>query len=161
MLVDSHCHLNFPELAARVDEALALMRENGVTQGDRLGMASSIEMRLPLLDHRLVETVIGLRKANTDVNKPPKAWFKAALKDVLPDAVINRPKRGFSPPVLEWHRALFTAHGKSIADGYLLEHGVLTEESACELAAGPFPPDSTTPFSFKALVLEQWCRRMN
>jgi len=137
------------------------LRENGVTQGDRLGMASSIEMRLPLLDHRLVETVIGLRKANTDVNKPPKAWFKAALKDVLPDAVINRPKRGFSPPVLEWHRALFTAHGKSIADGYLLEHGVLTEESACELAAGPFPPDSTTPFSFKALVLEQWCRRMN
>lgn len=31
MLVDSHCHLNFPELAARVDEALALMRENQVT----------------------------------------------------------------------------------------------------------------------------------
>jgi TatD DNase family protein len=31
MLVDSHCHLNFPELAARVDEALGLMRENGVT----------------------------------------------------------------------------------------------------------------------------------
>ena len=31
MLVDSHCHLNFPELAARVDDALALMRDNGVT----------------------------------------------------------------------------------------------------------------------------------
>jgi TatD DNase family protein len=31
MLVDSHCHLNFPELAARLDDALALMRENGVT----------------------------------------------------------------------------------------------------------------------------------
>ena len=31
MLVDSHCHLDFPELAARVDEALALMRENGVS----------------------------------------------------------------------------------------------------------------------------------
>ncbi|MGH8632695.1 MAG: TatD family hydrolase [Burkholderiales bacterium] len=31
MLVDSHCHLNFPELAGRVDEALALMRENHVT----------------------------------------------------------------------------------------------------------------------------------
>jgi len=31
MLVDSHCHLNFPELAGRVDEALARMRENGVT----------------------------------------------------------------------------------------------------------------------------------
>ena len=31
MLVDSHCHLNFPELAARIDEALALMNENKVT----------------------------------------------------------------------------------------------------------------------------------
>ena len=31
MLVDSHCHLNFPELAVRVDEALELMRVNGVT----------------------------------------------------------------------------------------------------------------------------------
>ena len=31
MLVDSHCHLDFPELAGRVDEALALMRENDVT----------------------------------------------------------------------------------------------------------------------------------
>jgi TatD DNase family protein len=31
MLVDSHCHLDFPELAARLDDALALMRENGVT----------------------------------------------------------------------------------------------------------------------------------
>ncbi len=31
MLVDSHCHLNFPELAGRIDEALALMRDNRVT----------------------------------------------------------------------------------------------------------------------------------
>jgi asparagine synthase (glutamine-hydrolysing) len=136
------------------------LRENGVTQGDRLGMASSIEMRLPLLDHRLVETVIGLRKVHTDVDQPPKAWFKAALKGILPDDVISRRKRGFSPPVAEWHRALFGAYGDSVANGYLRQNDVLSETSARELAAGPFPHDSTTPLSFKALVLEQWCQRM-
>jgi asparagine synthase (glutamine-hydrolysing) len=136
------------------------LRENGVTQGDRLGMASSIEMRLPLLDHRLIETVIGLRKAHTDVDQPPKAWFKAALKDVLPQDVINRPKRGFSPPVMEWHRSLFAAYGETLADGYLRESEVLTKESAQHLSNGPFPDYSTTPLSFKALVLEQWCREM-
>ncbi len=136
------------------------LRENGVTQGDRLGMASSIEMRLPLLDHVLVETVIGLRKARTDVNQAPKAWFKAALKDVLPADVINRPKRGFSPPVMEWHRALFSEYGDSLAEGYLCQHEVLTKESAQQLSQGPFPNDSTTPLSFKALVLEQWCLQM-
>ena len=38
MLVDSHCHLNFPELAARLDETLALMRENGVTHALCVGV---------------------------------------------------------------------------------------------------------------------------
>jgi asparagine synthase (glutamine-hydrolysing) len=123
-------------------------------------MASSIEMRLPLLDHHLVETVIGLRKMQTDVHKPPKAWFKAALKDLLPEHVINRRKRGFSPPVMEWHRGLFSAHGASLRDGYLLKHGVLTEASASHLSTGPFPTDNVAPISFKALVLEQWCRRL-
>jgi asparagine synthase (glutamine-hydrolysing) len=137
------------------------LRENGVTQGDRLGMASSIEMRLPLLDHRLVETVIGLRKAHTDVNQPPKAWFKGALKGLLPEHVVNRPKRGFSPPVMEWHRALFAEHGSSLRDGYLLQNEVLTTESAQTLSSGPFPSSAITPLSYKALVLEQWCRQMS
>jgi asparagine synthase (glutamine-hydrolysing) len=137
------------------------LRENGVTQGDRLGMASSIEMRLPLLDHRLVETVIGLRKTQTDVNQPLKAWFKAALKDLLPEPVVNRPKRGFSPPVMEWHRALFGEHGPSLRDGYLVQHDVLTTESAQTLSRGEFPSSAITPLSYKALVLEQWCRQMS
>ena len=137
------------------------LRENGVTQGDRLGMASSIEMRLPLLDHRLVETVIGLRKTQTDVNQPLKAWFKAALKDLLPEHVVNRPKRGFSPPVMEWHRALFAEHGASLRDSYLVQHDVLTSESAQTLSRGAFPSSAITPLSYKALVLEQWCRQMH
>lgn len=136
------------------------LRENGVTQGDRLSMSSSVELRLPLLDHCLVETVIGLRKNCSDANQPAKSWFRAAIRDLLPEWVMNRPKRGFSPPVLEWHTALFASYGTDLADGYLLQHEILTPETARQLAAGPFPSDSVTPVSFKALVLEQWCRRM-
>ena len=136
------------------------LRENGVTQGDRLSMASSIELRLPLLDHRLVETVIGLRKSQTDVQQPAKTWFRAALKGLLPDWVTQRRKRGFSPPVVEWHQALFAAYGSNLADGFLLQNGVLSERAAQELARGAFPTAAITPLSFKALVLEQWCRQL-
>jgi asparagine synthase (glutamine-hydrolysing) len=136
------------------------LRENGVTQGDRLSMASSIELRLPLLDHRLVETVIGLRKAHTDARQPAKAWLQAAIKDLLPDWVTQRPKRGFSPPVTDWHRALFASYGEKLADGYLRQHGILNNESAQRLSSGPFPLGAITPLSFKALVLETWCRQM-
>lgn len=137
------------------------LRGNGVAQGDRLAMASSVEMRLPLLDRRFVETVVGLRKLNSDVRLPPKAWLRRAAEGLLPEWVLNRPKRGFAPPVGEWHRALFAAHGQCLRGGHLVQAGVLNAEAAESLARGPFPEGLTSPLSFKALVLEQWCRRMS
>ncbi|HEY0049310.1 MAG TPA: asparagine synthase C-terminal domain-containing protein, partial [Pyrinomonadaceae bacterium] len=136
------------------------LRENGIAQGDRLGMASSVEMRLPLVDYKFVETVVGLRKRHSDSTLPPKFWLRQAVKDVLPEWVLNRPKRGFAPPTRRWHDALFAAYGESLRDGYLVESEVLNRESAARLAEGEFPPEATSPLSFKALVLEQWCRQM-
>ncbi|HYP54397.1 MAG TPA: hypothetical protein VEQ42_12690 [Pyrinomonadaceae bacterium] len=45
--------------------------------------------------------------------------------------------------------------------GYLVESGVLNAESAGRLAHGPTAAGVSSPVSFKALVLEQWCRRMS
>ncbi len=137
------------------------LRGNGVAQGDRLAMASSVEMRLPLLDRVLVETIVGLRKARTDVRLPAKAWLRRAVEGVLPEWVLNRPKRGFAPPVAEWHAGLFDAYGEDLRGGYLAQSGVLSHESAARLALGDFPAGLSSPLSFKALVLEQWCRRMS
>lgn len=133
--------------------------ENGITQGDRLSMASSVELRLPLIDHRLIETVIGLRKTQSDYRLPPKTWFKAALRGILPDWVMNRPKQGFRPPVKDWHRALFEKYGAKLNDGFLVQEGVLRPEGGRTFAKGPFTLGAMVPLSFKALVLEMWCRR--
>lgn len=134
--------------------------ENGITQGDRLSMVSSVELRLPLVDYRLVETVIGLRKNYKDYNLQPKTWFKQALKGIVPEWVMNRPKRGFAPPVREWHNALFQEYGYSIEDGYLVNKKIIKPEVARYLSNGPYPTNMITPLSFKALVLELWCEKM-
>jgi asparagine synthase (glutamine-hydrolysing) len=136
------------------------LRENGITQGDRLGMASSVEMRLPLVDHKFVETVVGLRKTQTDAHLPPKYWLKEAVKDVLPEWVLNRPKRGFAPPTRKWHEAIFAKYGESLNEGFLVQADILSRESSLHLAQGEFPGEAITPISFKALVLEHWCRQM-
>lgn len=149
-----------PEIKLTALVCNTYLRENGITQGDRLGMASSVEMRLPLVDYKLVETVIGLRKNQSDAKLPPKHWLKEAVKDVLPDWVLNRPKRGFAPPTREWHDAIFAAYGNSLRDGFLVQSGILSSEGGVMLAKGEFPADATNPLSFKALVLEQWCRQM-
>jgi asparagine synthase (glutamine-hydrolysing) len=135
--------------------------ENGIAQGDRLSMASSVELRLPLADHRLVEKVIGLRKASSDRNLPAKAWLKEAMRGALPEWVMNRPKRGFSPPVRLWTTALFEAYRGKLKDGYLVGVGILRPEAEQQLAGDGSQSDLTAMLSFRALVLEMWCRRFS
>src|SRR5262249_34861404 len=88
------------------------MLENGLAQGDRLSMASSVELRLPLVDYRLAEIVIGLRKVHRDIHCGPKRWLRDAVKGVVPDFVLQRRKRGFSPPWRVWAKSLDRAFGK-------------------------------------------------
>jgi len=137
--------------------------ENGIAQGDRLSMANSVELRLPFVDYKLVELVIGLRKthqANPDYKGFPKPWLRGAMEGILPDSIIDRPKQGFAPPVIEWHNELFKVYGKYLDGGYLVQSGILTEEAGSVLATGLFPAGAIAPISFKALVLEIWCREM-
>lgn len=163
---DAYSVFNFSDKFGSVETALTALvcatylRENGIAQGDRLGMASSVEMRLPLVDYQFVETIIGLRKTRSDAALAPKQWFKDAVRDVLPPAIPDRPKRGFAPPTGEWHDALFAAYGDSLRDGFLVESKILSGDGGRKLSAGDFPANVVCPLSFKALVLEQWCRQM-
>jgi asparagine synthase (glutamine-hydrolysing) len=137
--------------------------ENGIAQGDRLSMANSVELRLPFVDYKLIELVIGLRKTHQtrpDFRNFPKPWLRGAMKDILPDFIIERPKQGFAPPVTEWHNELFKAYGHYLDGGYLVQSGVLTAEAGFQLSIGLFPRGAIAPISFKALVLEIWCREM-
>lgn len=136
------------------------LQENGIALGDRLSMAASVELRLPFIDYRLVETVIGLRKATPDHTFPAKVWLREALKTVVPDWVMNRPKRGFTPPLHDWHQAIFAAHGAQLEAGYLVSAEILRPESGVGLSKGAYPPEAGAPMSFKALALELWCQAM-
>jgi asparagine synthase (glutamine-hydrolysing) len=69
---------------------------------DAVAMANSLEVRPVLLDHRLVEFAFALPsrlKVNGSVNKPV---LVESVRDLLPDALIYRPKRGFELPLLQW-----------------------------------------------------------
>lgn len=75
-----------------------------LTKVDRMSMANSLEARVPLLDHKLVEfaaTVppeLRLRQGNG------KYIFKQAMRGLLPEQIIDRPKKGFAIPLRHWFR---------------------------------------------------------
>ena len=69
---------------------------------DRMSMATSLEARVPFLDHRVVEfsgTVPGGMKLQ---GKRTKVILKEALTEILPEKIINRGKEGFSIPIKQW-----------------------------------------------------------
>jgi asparagine synthase (glutamine-hydrolysing) len=85
------------ELNNRLPELL-LMRV------DKLSMAHSIEARAPFLDHSLVAYGLSLPRSLKIRGDKGKWVLKQALRGVLPDEVLDRPKQGFRVPLPEWLR---------------------------------------------------------
>jgi asparagine synthase (glutamine-hydrolysing) len=70
---------------------------------DRNAMAHGIEVRLPFLDHKLVEWVYGLPEEQLIAEGKTKWILRQSMKDKLPDSILNRTdKIAFEPPQADW-----------------------------------------------------------
>jgi asparagine synthase (glutamine-hydrolysing) len=69
---------------------------------DRLSMAHSVEVRPPFLDHRIAEFACSLPGSIKIKAGRVKSILKDAVRDLLPPALIERPKEGFIMPINEW-----------------------------------------------------------
>ncbi|MFO7536114.1 MAG: asparagine synthase (glutamine-hydrolyzing) [Kiritimatiellia bacterium] len=98
------------EYAARCDAADPVNRElymdtrfmmpdSVLMKVDKMSMASSLEIRVPLLDHVLVEFLASLPGEWKLKGFRTKHLFRAALKGILPERIIERGKQGYSLPV--------------------------------------------------------------
>lgn len=84
------------ELKIRLPELL-LMRV------DKISMSTSVEARVPFLDHKLVEFAMTIPTA-IKIKDQPKYILKKAAEGIIPDNIIYRRKQGFGAPVSEWFR---------------------------------------------------------
>ncbi len=86
-----------------VDVSLYLP-EDCLVKVDRASMAAALEARSPLLDHELMEFAARL-PAHFKLNLfERKRIFKRALRGILPESILNRPKMGFGVPLEHWFR---------------------------------------------------------
>ena len=150
------------------DELLRLLRVDLQTQlaedllllTDKMTMACSIECRVPFLDRRLVEVAASIP---ADLKMPDgrlKSILKHAVRDVLPESIAARRKRGFGAPVGAWLKAEL-AHlragllgPKSLAARGLLDAAAI--EKLC--AAHDANREDYSDLIFVLLNLEIWCR---
>ena len=74
------------------------------TKVDRASMAHSLEVREPLMDHKLVEWLATLPSSLKVRGQEGKFLLKKAMEPQLPDEVLYRPKMGFAVPLAHWFR---------------------------------------------------------
>jgi asparagine synthase (glutamine-hydrolysing) len=72
---------------------------------DKMTMATSLECRVPLLDHELVELAARVPAGVKVAGGELKHLMKRSLEDILPREVLHRPKRGFGAPMGAWLKA--------------------------------------------------------
>jgi asparagine synthase (glutamine-hydrolysing) len=83
-------------------ELTGYMRRMLLRDADQMSMAVSLEMRVPFLDHELVEYVLGLPAAAKKRYPGVKGLLVEACRDLLPPSVYERPKAGFVLPMKHW-----------------------------------------------------------
>jgi asparagine synthase (glutamine-hydrolysing) len=79
-----------------------------LTKVDRMSMANSLEVRVPFLDHKLMEFTVSINSKYKLRGLTTKYLFKKIMKNKLPDAIIRGKKKGFSIPLTRWFREDFS-----------------------------------------------------
>ncbi len=69
---------------------------------DRMSMATSLEARVPFLDHRFVEFAASIPSSLRLQKGKTKHILKRAMQGILPDQILSRGKEGFSIPIKNW-----------------------------------------------------------
>lgn len=78
------------------------LREDLLVKVDRASMYHSLEVRVPLLNHKLIEYSLNIDESLKYKNGESKYILKEVLYDYLPKELFNRPKKGFSIPLDKW-----------------------------------------------------------
>ena len=107
-----------------------------LTKVDRASMAHSLEVRVPLLDHVLVEWAATLPPRLRLHARGSKYVLKQALRSHLPEAILRRRKMGFSVPLASWLRgSLLPPVQRALAEPAFADAGLFDPAAVTRLIA--------------------------
>ena len=127
---------------------------------DKSTMAHGVEVRVPMVDTRLAAYVFGLPTRHKVHGLQKKHVLRAALRGVVPDSILDRPKAGFGVPVSSWLRTSLLDYMKSVLFDAEVSRLGLFDRDAIELCIREHVERrrDNGPLLYKALNLALWCK---
>jgi len=132
-----------------------------LTKVDRTSMAVSLEARVPLLDHMLMEYVATMPTALKFRNGAGKVILKRAMAADLPAGILDRRKMGFGLPIASWFRRELTDYVRDVLVGYRTRQRGLVDPVAVSALLDEHQSGGRDRSSqiWALLALEEWARR--
>ncbi len=107
----------------------SLLPGDMLTKVDRMSMANSLEVRVPFLDHRVVEYAHSLKASERFRKGQGKYILRDSFGHLLPDEIFTRKKKGFEVPLESWFIGpLFETVHSAMSDGVLIGSGLFNAE---------------------------------
>jgi asparagine synthase (glutamine-hydrolysing) len=127
---------------------------------DQMSMATSVESRVPFLDHKLVEFTARMPDTMKLRGGTTKYVLRESMKGVLPEKILSRRKMGFPVPIGSWFRGPF----KSIVDEYVvseraLSRGIFAPEFVRQLVSLHQAGEDHSERLWALVNFEMWQRR--
>jgi asparagine synthase (glutamine-hydrolysing) len=127
---------------------------------DQMSMHHALEVRVPFLDHRLVEYVMGVPDSSKQSRGVPKRLLVDSLTNELPADVVHRRKQGFTLPFDDWMRGRLRSECSDRLD-QLSERGLFQPEAIQDLWSGflSHRRDASWSRVWILVVLQDWLQR--
>lgn len=136
-----------------------MLLDNLLLKSDKLAMAHSLEVRVPMLDRQLAELGLGL-PAQAKVGRGGRPLLRRIVRADLPRSIARRPKRGFEIPVNRWLREESTAEiRQSMREGALVRSLGFSRRAITGLVERHERGEDLGRRLFSLLTLELWARR--
>ncbi|AKR57780.1 asparagine synthase [Devosia sp. H5989] len=163
MLWDETVAERIPDFFNRMQyfDTLTYLPDDILTKVDRASMAVSLESRVPLLDHRVIEFALRLPMRMKYRNGQGKWLLQQVLKRYVPEEITNRPKMGFGVPIDHWLRnELSEWAGDLLSPQAIARHGLLDPEQVTSAWTTHLSGQANLQYPlWTVLMLQDWLDR--
>lgn len=140
-----------------------VLRNDMLTKVDLMSMANSLEVRVPFLDHEVVEFACSLPEHFKMNGQMRKCIVQDAFRQMLPPELYQRPKHGFEVPLLKWFRTELRGmiHDDLLNNAFVAEQGIFSQDKILSLLRrlnSNDPGDSATHI-WNLIVFQHWWKR--
>lgn len=127
---------------------------------DQMSMSTSVESRVPFLDHKVVEFAMNIPPSLKLRNMSGKYLLKKTMAGRLPDEILYRNKKGFPTPIRPWLRGPLLERVTSVlTDGRMTSRGIVRRDFVDRLLVAHRKGSSpATEGVWRLLNFELWCR---